>query len=309
MSDPAPARIDVVVNPAAGQPEPILAILERVFAKAGVTWQVSITHEVGDGTRLARRAVEQGADVVVAYGGDGTVMEVANALVGSEVPLAILPGGTGNAVASQLQIPTDLEAAAWLACGQEAAVRQMDVGRCRERFFLLHLSIGFTARQVAQATREMRDRYGLLAYAITGLQLLPESEPLRFTFRLEEETIEFEGVSCLVANVGSLGTYSLSLAPHIRVDDGLLDLVALPDLNLPTLVSLATSLVSSDAEEEQPGFAHWQVRRVTIEADPPQPVLLDGEPLGDTPVSVEIVPQALRVLVPTRPETPPGAGS
>ena len=83
-------RIQVIINPAAGQPQPVLHTLNQDFREAGVTWDVSITQEAGDGTRLARQALDQGADVVVACGGDGTVMEVANGLVGSDVPLGIL---------------------------------------------------------------------------------------------------------------------------------------------------------------------------------------------------------------------------
>lgn len=296
MSVLAPAKVHVIVNPAAGRPEPVLAVLQPVFDRAGVAWDVSITQKAGDGTRLAREAREQGADVVAAYGGDGTLMEVSNALVGGEIPLAILPGGTGNAVADQLQIPPDLDEAARLACGANAALRQVDVGRCRGKSFLLHLSTGFTARQVSQATREMRDRYGLLAYAITGLQLLPDTRPVRFALAFEEETVEFEGVSCLVANVGSLGTYNLSISPQIRMDDGLLDLVAIPHLDVPTLLSLAATLVAPGTI--QPRLQHWQVRRVTIDSDPAQLVLIDGEELGHTPVTVEVVPQALSILVP-----------
>lgn len=85
-------------------------------------------------------------------------------------------------------------------------------------------------------------------------------------------------------------------SPQIRMDDGLLDLVAIPDLDLSTLVSLAANLTSPGPAD--PRLEHWQVRRVTIDSDPVQPVLLDGEDLGDTPVTVEVVPRAMNILVP-----------
>src|SRR5690606_33636656 len=96
-------HIQVIINPAAGNNEPILNTLNDVFSQYDVFWDVSLTHKAGDGEQLARQAVENGADLVGAYGGDGTVGEVARGLIGSEVPLAVLPGGTGNSLAVSLR--------------------------------------------------------------------------------------------------------------------------------------------------------------------------------------------------------------
>ncbi|HEX2908844.1 MAG TPA: acylglycerol kinase family protein, partial [Phototrophicaceae bacterium] len=124
-------RIHVIINPAAGQDEPILNVLNRVFHEHGVDWKVSITHQAGDGTKLAREAVQAGIDLVAAYGGDGSVLEVANGLAGSNIPLAVLPGGTANAFASELGIPKNLEAAARLIFNSQE--RTIDLGRAGER--------------------------------------------------------------------------------------------------------------------------------------------------------------------------------
>ena len=108
-------RIHVVINPASGQPEPILNTLNDVFHHSGVDWDVSITKKYGDGIELARRAAEKGYDVVASYGGDGTVMEVANGLVDNKTPMAVFPGGTGNVMSVELNIPQNLAEAAQLA--------------------------------------------------------------------------------------------------------------------------------------------------------------------------------------------------
>ena len=89
-------RIHVIVNPAAGRPETILNTLNSVFHPLGVLWDVSLTHASGDAFRLAQKAAAEGVDVVAAYGGDGTVMEVSRALLRDQMPVAILPGGTPN---------------------------------------------------------------------------------------------------------------------------------------------------------------------------------------------------------------------
>ena len=87
-------KVHVIINPAAGHDEPILNVLNHVFHPAGVEWDNSLTHQSGDATRLAAEAAASGVDLVAAYGGDGTQMEVANGLMGTGVPQAILPGGT-----------------------------------------------------------------------------------------------------------------------------------------------------------------------------------------------------------------------
>ena len=109
-------RIHVVINPAAGKDEPILNTLNRVFHKYGVDWQISITKKLGDATQMTREAVADGADLVAGYGGDGTQMEVADGVLGSDTPMAILPGGTGNAMSFELNVPHQLEQAAELIC-------------------------------------------------------------------------------------------------------------------------------------------------------------------------------------------------
>jgi diacylglycerol kinase family enzyme len=127
-------RIYVVINPGSGQPKPVLHTLNSVFRAAGVDWEASVTQESGDGHRFAREALAAGADVVAAFGGDGTVMEVAGALMGEDVPVAILPGGTANVMSVELGIPNDLEAAARIACdpsSHEGSVWQTGLYRLR----------------------------------------------------------------------------------------------------------------------------------------------------------------------------------
>ena len=113
MTLPYP-KVHVVINPAAGQDEPILNVLNDVFHTARVNWEISLTHKSGDATRFAAEAAASGVDLVAAYGGDGTQMEVANGLLGTGVPQAILPGGTGNAMAHDLGISLKLREAAAL---------------------------------------------------------------------------------------------------------------------------------------------------------------------------------------------------
>ena len=289
-------RIHVVVNPAAGQPEPILSTLNSVWGDAALTWDVSLTHEQGDATEQTRQAVEDGADIVAAYGGDGTIMEVVNGLMGSGVPLAVLPGGTGNVLSIELGIPQDLAQAAGLVLSEEATPQAVDVGQCGEQAFLLRVAAGFSAEQIQMTSRELRDRYGRLAYFIAGLQALPSAKTVRYRFTLDGQEEEFEGTTCLVANAGSIGIPGFSLVQSISIRDGLLDLVAIKTMDLKAVSSAAASIAGLDAESED--FRHWQAQEITIRCHPAQPVVVDGEDYGQTPCTVKALPEALSVIVP-----------
>jgi diacylglycerol kinase (ATP) len=288
--------VRVVINPAAGKPEPVLSTLNRVLGEAGVHWEVSVTHGYGDARRQAQDAVEQGFGVVAAYGGDGTVMEVANGLLGSEVPMAILPGGTGNVFSKELALPQSLEEAARLICDDDVGARQVDVGQCGEDHFLLRVLVGYGARRVHGATREMRDRYGKMAYLIAALQTLSDAAPTAYRFTLDGELIEVESFSCMVMNAGNSGVPGVSLIPDVSVHDGLLDLVAIRDTDIRNLPRIAASLV--DPEHETEGFYHWKAREIRIEAESPEPVAGDGEDWGETPLTAKVLPKALTVICP-----------
>ena len=291
-------RIHVVINPAAGQPEPILHVLNDVFRPADVKWDVSITQRYGDATRQARQAAESGADIVVACGGDGTVMEVVNGLVGTDVPLGILPGGTGNVLSIELDIPQSSEEAARLLAGEEGEIRQVDLGQCGETYFLLRVAVGYDAQRINLTTRELRDRFGRFAYFVAGLQAIPESRAVRYLVTLNGEQLEVEGFTCLVANAGSMGIKGMSLASDVSISDGLLDIFVVRDFDFQSLTATAASILDKPLDPER--FRHWQAREITISTDPPQPVVGDGESWGETPIEVKVLPRAVHVVAPAR---------
>ena len=290
-------RIHVVINPAAGQPEPILHILNSVFRPADVRWDASITHEFGDATRQARQAAEGGADIVVAYGGDGTVMEVANGLVGTEVALGVVPGGTGNVLSIELEIPQTLEEAARLLVSPDAQIRKVDVGQSGERSFLLRAYVGFDAQRIQLTTREMRDRYGKLAYLIAALKAIPESKSIRYSLTLDDEEVECEGFTCIVQNAGNMGVRGLSLVPDVSISDGLLDVIVIHGLDPLSLASALGSIADTPLDPER--FHHWQAREITIATDSPQAVIGDGEAWGETPITMKVLPGAVHVIGPS----------
>jgi diacylglycerol kinase (ATP) len=290
-------RVHVIVNPAAGQDVPVLNVLNRAFQPAGVDWDVFVTKRAGDARRYAEQAVRAGVAAVAVYGGDGTVMETAAGLIGADVPLAIFPGGTANVIAGELGIPRDLAQAAALVGGPAAAERYVDVGQIGEEYFLIRVGMGFEAQMVQGADRTLKDRVGVLAYGVAAVQALAEPAVARYRLTIDGEIIERTAMTCIIANAGSFGTLPLTLAPTIDVSDGFLDVVLVTRADLPGLVQVAASIVAGNEDAEP--LHHWRAREVSVEADPPRTVQVDGEVWGQTPFTARVVPRAVRVLVPT----------
>lgn len=288
-------RIHIVINPGSGKPTPVLHTLNTVFRRRDIEWEISLTQKNGDAERFARQAAENGAGIVAAYGGDGTVMEVARGLMGTETPLAILPGGTANLMAVELGIPKNLSKAAELAVDDHSAIRSIDVGRTELGYFLLRVGMGFPARKVEYADRELKDRYGVMAYTLAALKAIKAQNEANYHLTVDGRSFDIRTRACEVYNAGNMGLAGVSPVPGISVEDGLLDLVVLRENVSQDLLTHDLEYSISPSDEL---FHHWQARQIRIESDPPQPVQIDGEMVGTTPVTIDILPRAIRVLAP-----------
>jgi diacylglycerol kinase (ATP) len=286
-------QIQVIINPAAGQNEQILNTLNQVFQKYEIDWQVAITQNPGDASRLVKEAVAAGADLVAGYGGDGTLMEIVNGLRGSQLPLGILPGGTGNGLARKLNIPLDLAQAAELLC-QAPAVRQIDVGRVNDRYFLLHVYSGLRPSQ--RASRDLKDNLGMLAYLLPVLRVIKEPQISHYSLTIDGEEVEQEGIFCGIMNTSGLDI-DLPLTNIINPKAGLLDLFLIKK-DVPAAMSSLLELKITDEI-----LQHWQGREISVHSDPSQNFWIDGESGGQTPFTAVIVPQALHIIAPQKKET------
>ena len=284
-------HIHVVINPASGQDEPILNTLNDVLKEADVTWDVSITHAYGDAITQAREAAEAGADIVAGYGGDGTMMEVVSGVMGTGVPMAVLPGGTGNIFSIELGIPTDLAAAVQLIVNEDSQEQKIDVGQCGDNYFLLRVGAGFYAQRINMTSRELRDKYGKLSYFIASVQAIPETQHLTYRFTVDGEVVKAKGYSCMIQNAGNMGKKGVMLAPGISITDGMLDLILFKTLDFSSLPDINEPVDSS-------ALGRWRAKEISIEVDPPQPVVGDGETWGETPITATVLPSAVSVITP-----------
>ena len=293
-------KLQVIINPAAGVGRPILQALNTGLKDTGIDWDVSITHKAGDAERLAKEAVENGADVVGVHGGDGSVMEVASALRGTSTPLAIFPGGTANVMSVELGIPSsDIEASIDFIAKGHYTTRLIDMGLVNERLFLLRIGIGLEADMMKSADQEIKNRFGILAYAFSALNEMRNLTPTLYRVRVDGELHEIEGISCMIANSGNVAIGGLTLSKKIDISDGALDVVIFRRADLAAMITVSAAVVSPTAEAtDSPQVVHYQGREIVVEADPPQTISIDGEVIEPVTLTASVLPGAVNVIVP-----------
>lgn len=293
-------NVRVILNPSAGSKNPPLRIFNNLFQKANIDWDLVITKERCDGICLADQAIHDGVDIVAAYGGDGTVMEVASGMQGSGIPMAILPGGTGNILSVELGIPQNLQEACTLITQPEKSrLRSIDLGITNDQkvpAFALRAGVGLEAAMLEGTDRELKEKYGIFAYIMGATQALHNVKQAHYNLILDGEPFECTGITCLIANAGYFGVPGLMLDPNVKIDDGLLDVFVLRKMDLIQLFSLAATIVGGNEVKDK--ALHWQVESVSIEADPVQATQADGEMWGESPLEIKVSKDALQVLVP-----------
>jgi len=290
-------RTRVVLNPNAGSADDHQALRAALAALRDT--EVCTTEGPGHAERLAREAVEEGCELVVAAGGDGTLNEVVNGLAVDfgAARLGLLPLGTGNDFARSIGVPTDLEEAlAVLAAGRMAA---LDVGRAvagTPRHFVNVSAGGFSGVINEKMDAEVKRSWGPLSYLRSAVEALPELAPYRTTLRLDGgEALDVSAYSVVVANARYVAA-GIPVAPEARLDDGLLDLMIVPAASVPQLAVLVPLvLLGKHLGSDLVIFRRAAV--IELRSEPPMSFNVDGEPLPDQPTRFEVLPQALRVVV------------
>lgn len=300
-------RILVVANPQSGaqQAVPIIKRLVELSAAGQREIVVRYTSPDESAAELVRDAGQ--FDRVIAVGGDGTVTQIMGGLIGMNTPLAITPGGTGNVLAAALGLSADWQQACADALDPDCAHRAVDLGVLDERFhFALRFSAGYEAQVTRDTTRELKTRFGKLAYAWYAARHALRLQVARYRFRVDGgRSFRFRAESVWVANTGALGVLGLELNPLIRLDDGQLDLCifrvsALRNLRYVLRWIFGGKRRTARLNDWLPPavLKHIVVKdRVLISASPPQPVQIDGDTVSTTPCAIRVVPRAVNVCV------------
>jgi YegS/Rv2252/BmrU family lipid kinase len=287
----------IIINPVSGgstlrQARERADLAAARIASAGEPGEVFLTERRGHARELAEAAVRRGARLVIAWGGDGTVNEVASSLVGTDTVLGIVPGGSGNGLARELRLPTSPAAALDIAL--RGTVRRIDAGELGGRWFFSIAGVGFDAHVASAFDRDTAGRRGFSTYArITAREL--------WRYRCSRYQVDgADAVAALLiafANSAQFGN-GARIAPSARIDDGVLDVVVFEERSrvhtLWGLPRLFTGSVSRVA-----GVTIRQVTQAVVESDAPMVFHVDGEPVnGGTRLEARVHPGALRVAAP-----------
>jgi YegS/Rv2252/BmrU family lipid kinase len=268
-------RPAVVINPSkfddsAAQRRDVASALEAAGIRTPL-WFETTAEDPGRGQ--CADALAAGADLVLACGGDGTVRACAAALAGGDVPLGLLPAGTGNLLARNLGIPTDLESAARVVGAGH--VRRIDVPALDGEPFVVMGGAGFDARLFERTSDQLKSRIGWAAYVLAGARAMREVEPMRITLELDGRTEVVWGIGVVVGNVGTL-TGGMVLLPAAEPDDGVLDVAILTPRRWFEWAGLAVNVVAG--RRPQP----WQLQRrraaeIVLRWPSEVPVEIDGD--------------------------------
>ncbi len=292
-------KIYVVLNPVAGHSiaGELQRVLEQQFGELGWTYEVYETTGEENLTEVTRAACQNGAGVVVAAGGDGTVSGVVNGLVHTEIPLGIIPVGTGNGLARAMGIPLLPEDAIRLLAG-EHTLQCVDAMQVGEEYFVLNVSAGISSRAMRDTKPEDKRRLGVVAYAQNILNDVIQAKTNRFQLSLDGHQVNVEAAEILVANGNVLKEGPPLFGSREAYSDGKLEVNILTAYDASDYIKLAWDVLVDAQESDK--VKDLTVRgRITLDVvGKPMPVQADGELIGKTPVEVILVPKALNVIVP-----------
>lgn len=264
--------------------------------------EVHLTSPDIDPRELAEQAIAQSADLIIASGGDGTISAVAGAVIGTDIPLGVIPRGTANAFSMALGITQQINqlrrACEIILAGK---VRTIDAALCNNLPLILLAGIGYEAETIEKADREAKNRWGSLAYIMAGWRQLDEQQLFEAEIEIAGEIRTFQAGAITIANAAPPTSVLAQGIGEVVVDDGLLDItIATVDNKLQAVTTLlgmlGAALIRTNAGLDN--VVHLRSPKVKISANPIQKVVLDGEIIGNTPLEIECLPQSLKVFAP-----------
>lgn len=289
-------RIRFIVNPISGTQgkDYILSLLDEKIDKEKYLWDVVYTERAGHAIEIAALAAQEGVDIVVAVGGDGTINEVGRSLVHTNTALGIIPCGSGNGLARHLHIPMDCKKA--LEAINDGVEDVIDYGKINTSDFFCTCGVGFDAfvsLKFANAGKR-----GLLTYLEKTLQESLTYQPETYEIETEDGFYKYKAFLIACGNASQYGNNAY-IAPHATLNDGLLDVTVLEPFTVLDVPSLAFQLFNKTIDQNS-RIKTFRAKKLHIRRSAPGVVHFDGDPLlADKDIYIEIIQKGLKVIVPT----------
>lgn len=288
-------RIKLIVNPNSQRLKVSLLLTSIIskFEKSGYEVDLYKTVGGGDAIEVARQAVDSGEfDIVVAGGGDGTVNEVINGLMPNPIQMGILPLGTSNGLARELNIPLNpLKSADVMMNGTSVTI---DVGIANGRYFGLMLGCGFDALAIEHTNLQLKRFTGKYAYAIGGLKKLYKYKSHRIQLVVDGKRLDEDALFVVVSNTKLYGG-KYTLTPNAHCDDGIFDVFMYTGDGLFSFIRFILKVISHK-KLDSPDTNLFQAKNLLIYSAGRVPYQADGDAFGELPVQVQIFPSAIEIL-------------
>jgi len=299
--DNSSQKVFVVFNPTAGkegQADEVREALTRYFIPPRWTPEIYETTGKEDVAAICRAACKRGASVVIAAGGDGTLVGVANGLMHSPVPMGILPLGTGNDLARALLIPLKIDEAVELMVSDHA-VLDVDALQVSERCFFSNVSVGMSPAMMDDTTSAHKKHFGRLAYVLSMVKRSSIFRLHRYTLTLDGETRSVRAAEVMISNTTLLKKPPMVFGPPETLCDGQFEVYVLTARTLGDYLRLLWDLFLRPGKPAAK-LSHWTVREsARIDAIRRSPMVqADGEVIGNTPVEIRLVAKAIHVIAP-----------
>jgi len=290
----------IIVNPVSGLTQGVRTgqRLAKRLTERDITCTLRQTQGEGDAALWARTAGQDGFDLIVAVGGDGTVQETAAGLVDApvKVPLAHVPVGTANVIAIALSLPWRTRMAAEVIT--QGRVESFDLGYLPKlkRYFILMAAVGYPARVIRDSSRRWKNLFGVLTYLVAGIRHLFLPGHARLEITTDYAPLAIKAHTMLVTNIGRIQQLGFQVAPGTSPHDGLFDVSIISSRTVWDLLKVFLRLITW--RHKTRALRNFRAARVNVNAYPPLPVQIDGEIMGTTPISAEVVPGAIDMVLP-----------
>lgn len=291
-------KIKIIANPSSGR-EGAVEIINKLlvpFASKGTSILLNFTQEAGDARKFA--ATDDGEDCIISMGGDGTVNEVVSGLYDArrDTPLAIYPAGTVNDFAESMGIPKDpYDFYTMVVYGKKSAV---DIGLCGDSAFINVCAVGAFSEIGYSVPDEAKSAVGRLAYYAEGFRMFREKDFLKSGFDVhidcDGEIIDTKAMMVMVSNSNSVGGFA-KISPEADVKDGLLELAVIEEMSMTKVFELFRT-IGLGRHIDHDHFIYRHGKKITLRADKPMHVDIDGEKGPCLPQTIQVVPGAVQLI-------------
>ncbi len=293
----------VILNPAAGMIHPDHAgqQIRDWCAQNGWQCDIYLTAEDEDLAPVIASAVQNGYGIIAAVGGDGTVSAVAGGMVNCPVPLLIVPLGTGNLLARDMGVPFGLPRALQVLSA-ETTILMMDMMRVNHHYGVLNAGVGFSSLLIKNTPREEKRRLGFLAYLKSAVRAIFGLQPHHFRVSVDGgKPMRINASEIYIANGGLLGVQIPFEGLRVLPDDGRVDMFIIKARTLRDYLEILYYILRRKPRQAPKMQYIQSANTIRIESETKLPVQSDGEVIGETPVTIHVIPNAVKVLLPAKP--------